>query len=142
MLLKQLRQKEPLFLGIVQVQRELGKFTLQLFYLLTHGPNVCAKSGKDPAQRSGGLNARVAPAEAMQGTGTRYFPETGQTVKGRFLQYWNEHGGLSQQGFPLTEEFVEVPELNGGEQGVQYFEGGVSEMQPENLPPNDRLLSK
>ncbi len=89
-----------------------------------------------------GLNARVAPAEAMQGTGTRYFPETGHTVKGRFLQYWSEHGGLTQQGFPLTEEFVEVSELNGREYVVQYFERAVFEMHPENYPPNDVLLSQ
>jgi hypothetical protein len=33
----------------------------------------------------------------------RYFPETGHLVCGRFLSYWNQQGGLAQQGFPLTD---------------------------------------
>ncbi len=32
------------------------------------------------------------------------FPETGKTVRGRFLEYWNQNGGLAQQGFPISEE--------------------------------------
>jgi hypothetical protein len=27
---------------------------------------------------------------------SRTFPETGHTVKGRFLTYWNNHGSLAQ----------------------------------------------
>ena len=40
-------------------------------------------------------------------TAQRYFPETGQWLRGRFLQYWESHGGLAQQGYPLTDEFAE-----------------------------------
>src|SRR5688500_1848647 len=42
----------------------------------------------------------------------RYFPETKHTVKGQFWRYWQEHGGLPQQGFPISEEFTEVSDLN------------------------------
>ncbi len=31
-------------------------------------------------------------------TTSRTFTETGKTVKGKFLDYWNSHGGLAQQG--------------------------------------------
>ncbi len=73
---------------------------------------------------------------------SHYFNETGHTVKGRFLTYWNQHGGLSQFGYPLTEEFTEVSDLNGKPYTVQYFERAVFEHHPENQPPYDVLLSQ
>ena len=82
--------------------------------------------------------APLAPAQA-QGT-RRTFPETGKTVEGRFLQYWTEHGGLAQQGFPITEEIQETSATNGQIYTVQYFERAVFEHHPENTAPNDVLL--
>jgi plastocyanin len=72
----------------------------------------------------------------------RTFPETGKTVCGRFLQYWQANGGLAQQGYPISGEFVEVSELNGRSYTVQYFERAVFELHPENQPPYDVLLSQ
>ncbi len=69
------------------------------------------------------------------------FAETGKTVRGNFLQYWNAHGGLPQQGFPISEEMQEKSETDGKIYTVQYFERAVFEMHPENAPPNDVLLS-
>jgi hypothetical protein len=69
------------------------------------------------------------------------FPETGMTVCGRFLQYWTEHGGLAQQGYPISPEFTETSDVNGHNYTVQYFERSVFEMHPENAAPNDVLLS-
>jgi hypothetical protein len=37
--------------------------------------------------------------------GVLYFLQTGHTLRGPFLRYWQEHGGLAQFGYPLTEEF-------------------------------------
>jgi hypothetical protein len=71
-----------------------------------------------------------------------YFPETGHTVSGAFLTYWMEHGGLGQQGYPLTEEFQEKSQLDGKMYTVQYFERAVFEKHPENPPPYDVLLSQ
>jgi hypothetical protein len=34
---------------------------------------------------------------------SRTFPETGKTVAGRFLEYWNQNGALAQQGYPISE---------------------------------------
>jgi hypothetical protein len=73
--------------------------------------------------------------------GARRFPETGKTVGGKFLEYWNNKGGLAQQGLPLSEEFTEVSETDGKTYTVQYFERAVFELHPEFAPPNDVLLS-
>lgn len=70
------------------------------------------------------------------------FKETGKTVCGRFLEYWQANGGLAQQGYPLSGEFTEVSELNGRTYLVQYFERAVFELHPENQPPYDVLLSQ
>lgn len=70
------------------------------------------------------------------------FQETGKTVCGRFLTYWRDHGGLAQQGFPISDEFVEVSDLNGQPYTVQYFQRAVFELHPENAPPHDVLLSQ
>ncbi|HEX9991271.1 MAG TPA: hypothetical protein VGE45_22645 [Chloroflexia bacterium] len=73
--------------------------------------------------------------------GTRLFPETGKTVKGAFLAYWDGHGGLPQQGFPISEEMSEVSETDGKSYTVQYFERAVFELHPELPAPNNVLLS-
>jgi hypothetical protein len=70
------------------------------------------------------------------------FKETGTTACGRFLEYWQTHGGLPQQGFPISPEFTEVSDLNGKPYTVQYFERAVFEYHPENQPPYDVLLSQ
>src|SRR5438876_3625540 len=36
--------------------------------------------------------------------GCNTFRETGKTVCGRFLQYWQTHGGLAQQGYPISSQ--------------------------------------
>ncbi|HEX8230258.1 MAG TPA: hypothetical protein VF826_13220 [Chloroflexia bacterium] len=74
--------------------------------------------------------------------GARFFPETGKTVGGLFLIYWNNHGGLAQQGYPISDEFVEKSELDSKEYTVQYFERAVFELHPENPEPYSVLLSQ
>ncbi|HYO51143.1 MAG TPA: copper resistance protein CopC [Chloroflexia bacterium] len=69
------------------------------------------------------------------------FQETGKTACGRFLQYWKEHGGLAQQGYPISNEFQEKSDTDGKTYTVQYFERAVFEAHPENPAPNDVLLS-
>ncbi|HUS14087.1 MAG TPA: redoxin family protein, partial [Chloroflexia bacterium] len=73
---------------------------------------------------------------------SRTFPETGQTVSGPFLAYWDAHGGLSQQGYPISAEMQEKSPLNGKVYTVQYFERAVLEKHPENRAPYDVLLSQ
>lgn len=68
------------------------------------------------------------------------FAETGKTVCDPFLTYWNTHGGLAQQGLPLTDEFTEVSPTDGKPYTVQYFERARFEKHPENKAPYDVLL--
>jgi plastocyanin len=80
--------------------------------------------------------------QANTSAGSVLFKETGKRVGGKFLEYWNKNGGLAQQGFPISEEFMEKNELDGKTYRVQYFERAVFEMHPENKPPYDVLLSQ
>lgn len=70
------------------------------------------------------------------------FKETGKLVCGRFLRYWQDHGGLMQYGYPISNEFLEKSDLDGNSYIVQYFERSVFELHPENQPPYDVLLSQ
>src|SRR5438477_10280235 len=69
---------------------------------------------------------RYVEAQPQQSNG-QYFPETGHWVKGVFLKYWSTHGGLGQQGYPLTEEFREKNKVNGQTYTVQYFDRVILE---------------
>lgn len=74
--------------------------------------------------------------------GCRSYAETGHKICGKFLTYWDQHGGLAQQGYPISDEFVEVSDLNGQPYTVQYFERAVFELHPENAAPYDVLLTQ
>ena len=84
----------------------------------------------------------------------RYFPETGFSVQGRFLEYWHGHGldlgdgGFSDReslalfGYPISGEFVQRLE-DGREYTVQYFERARFERHPENAgTPYEVLLGQ
>ncbi len=85
-----------------------------------------------------GAPGQVASAEPN----ATLVPETGKHMGGLFLDYWRKHGGLAQQGFPISEEFNEVSRLDGKSYKVQYFERAVFEYHPENQAPNNVLLSQ
>ena len=74
-----------------------------------------------------------APGQvANTSAGAVLFKETNHHLGGAFLTYWQGHGGLAQQGFPISEEFSEVSPLDGRTYRVQYFERAVFEYHPEN----------
>jgi peptide/nickel transport system substrate-binding protein len=64
-----------------------------------------------------------------------WFPETGHSVSGKILEYWNRYGGLQQFGFPLSEQFQEVSAADGKTYTVQYFERNRFELHPEKAAP-------
>lgn len=70
----------------------------------------------------------------------RNFTETGHQVCDKFLTYWDQHGGLAQQGYPISDTFTEVSDLNGKPYTVQYFERAVFELHPENAGTQYEVL--
>ena len=83
---------------------------------------------------------RVAALRAGLTTG-RLFPETGQTVGPPFLAYWEAHGGLALNGYPLSPAFTETLE-DGKPYTVQYFERVRLEYHPENVKQYRVLLGQ
>ena len=74
--------------------------------------------------------------------GSIFFRQTGHRLGGLFQQYWTAHGGLAQQGYPLSDEFAERNAADGKIYTVQYFERAVFEFHPENRPPANVLLAR
>ena len=68
--------------------------------------------------------ATVAPDKIM-------FQQTGHSLGGPFLQFWQSTGGLSIYGYPISEELSEVSPTNGETYTVQYFERNRFEYHPE-----------
>ena len=64
----------------------------------------------------------------------RLFPETGYTVFGKFLEYWQKRGGLAVFGYPISESYVE-PQPDGTSLAVQWFERARLEYHPQNVHP-------
>lgn len=65
---------------------------------------------------------------------TLFFAETGYSVSGVFLSYWESHGGLFSFGYPLTEPLAEDGLV------VQYFERARFERHPENAGTDYEVL--
>lgn len=114
---------------ILYLQSWFGKV-----YALSDTPlPVATPSAKPTAQ---------VPTATIPGSNSRTFPETGKTVNGLFLDYWDAHGGLAQQGYPISNVMGETSDLDGKAYTVQYFERAVFEYHPENQPPYNVLLSQ
>ena len=69
---------------------------------------------------------------AQAQTASVTFHETGKTVSGKFLDFWNTNGGLMQLGFPISDVMQDVSATDGKTYTVQYFERAILEMHPEN----------
>lgn len=82
----------------------------------------------DPAPS---LAVAVARANSVQAANLAYFADTGHTISGQFLAYWNQHGGLTQFGFPITEPYRGMNSTDGKEYIQQYFQRNRFEYHPE-----------
>ncbi len=51
----------------------------------------------------------------------RYFPETGHTLSGDFLHYFEAHGGTVRFGLPISEPFLEQGRLTQDFQSARFF---------------------
>lgn len=79
----------------------------------------------------GSVYTQTAPVTSTVNSNTQYFAQTGHSVSGDFLKYWQQNGGLAQFGYPLTEPFYQFQSSNGGTYLVQYFERARLEYHPE-----------
>jgi hypothetical protein len=69
----------------------------------------------------------AAPPPPAPPPTVRYYPQTGHSIKGPFLEFFDAHGGIGMLGYPLTDEQQE------GELIVQYLENVRLEFRP-NTP--------
>lgn len=94
------------------------------------------------AGQLGNRPERTAPPTACPAgdASCAIFAETGHTLRGTFLAYWQANGGLPVFGFPLTEEFTELSPTNGRPYTVQYFERNRFEYHPEVANPRFQVL--
>jgi uncharacterized lipoprotein YbaY/heat shock protein HslJ len=96
---------------------------------LMDGPSRMQLSSSSSGRVLGYIIAAPAPQPQC-------FSETGHCVGGRFLEYWQQNGGLAVFGYPISDEMTE----NG--YTVQYFERQRLELHPENAAPYDVLLGR
>ncbi|HUY99714.1 MAG TPA: serine hydrolase, partial [Thermomicrobiaceae bacterium] len=127
--------------GLVVFSRNGHDYAYAISYLGSYGPSwqdayAHAQSASATVWRYfdtaySGATPPAPPADS------RTFPETGFTVAGGFLRYWEQFGGLAAFGYPISEEFV----ANGVT--VQYFERARFEWHPGAWPARfDVLLGR
>jgi GH25 family lysozyme M1 (1,4-beta-N-acetylmuramidase) len=68
---------------------------------------------------------------------SRFYPETGHTVRTGFLEYFDKNGGVAQFGYPLTEERAGSDGTWSGTE--QVFERAVFQYHTEVQPPQVML---
>jgi hypothetical protein len=109
-------------------------------------PPAASATQAVPAKPPGAV-APTDPAPAAmvrvadpQRPGVLWFSPTGHTLRGGFRAYWEQHGGLAQFGYPLSEEFQEYVPQTGHAYTVQYFERNRFERHPENAGQGDEFL--
>jgi hypothetical protein len=76
----------------------------------------------------------AAPPAPPAGGPCQFFAATNQQVCGRFLAYWNAHGGLAINGYPISDAHPETLE-DGQPYTVQYFERVRMEYHPASSDP-------
>jgi len=81
------------------------------------------------------------PVTPFEGTPERwYFPETGFSLSGGFLNFWRNNGDNAALGFPVSEPYLEnQPE--GTKLEVQYFEFAKLEYHPEAVTDQNVQLA-
>src|SRR5689334_799504 len=90
---------------------------------------------------TGGTQQLARVDAQTQRSDCRTFEETGVKVCGAFLQYWEQHGGLAQQGLPIADIVGEPSPIDGKVRTVQYFERAEFEYHFDSQPPDNVQLS-
>ncbi|MGA7730700.1 MAG: hypothetical protein WCD37_05455 [Chloroflexia bacterium] len=97
---------------------------------------VTPEPGRDtpvPTREAGPTATPTVPPD-------RLYPETGFTVPGVFVRYWDANGGLPIFGYPLSKARMEKNEADGKEYLVQYFERNRFEYHPEFADTSNEVL--
>jgi predicted deacylase len=108
-----------------------GRVTRQFFervLLELHPDDADTPFLVQPAPLGRAAGQGFAPAAAEPGT--RYFPETGHTLREAFLTYWEQSDGMQLFGYPLSEEFESFT-ADSRRRIVQYFERAVFSYDPQ-----------
>jgi polysaccharide biosynthesis protein PslG len=71
---------------------------------------------------------------------TIWFPETGHTLSGIFLEYWLANGDVQSFGYPLSEPTLEPGIYDGVTRLVQYFERARLEHHPDKAGTEFEIL--
>jgi hypothetical protein len=83
----------------------------------------------------------IVPSGGVQAqAGQRCFSETNLCIDGRIREFWEQNGGLSVFGLPVTSQQQET--IEGKTLQVQWFERNRLELHPENARPYDVLLGR
>ena len=84
----------------------------------------------------------VVPTPRARAAEQRCFTQTGLCIEGRFLQYWEQNGGLPVFGYPVTPARQELNRDTGQNYLTQWFERTRFELHPETAAPYDVLLGR
>ncbi|GAC1654828.1 MAG: hypothetical protein NVS4B8_30020 [Herpetosiphon sp.] len=84
------------------------------------------------------------PTMTPRGRSGRCFdvPEISNCIDGRFNAFWNDNGGLSVFGYPITDERAEINRDSGQSYSTQWFERNRFEKHVDNKAPYDVLLGR
>src|SRR5215211_7489705 len=86
------------------------------------------------------LAAALPPGGALAQASQRCFVETGLCIEGRIREFWEQNGGLSAFGLPITPQQEQL--IEGQPRQVQWFERNRLELHPESQRPYDVLLGR
>ncbi len=82
-----------------------------------------------------------SPVTPFEGTTERwYFPETGFSLSGAFLNFWRNNGDNAALGLPVSEPYLEN-QPDGTKLEVQYFEFAKLEFHTEAKPDQNVQLA-
>ncbi len=82
----------------------------------------------------------LGSASLARAEDSRYFPETGQTLSGKFLDYWQSNGGLPIFGYPISAAQNQLDPETGKTFLTQWFERNRFELHPENAGTKYEVL--
>src|SRR5215213_625566 len=73
----------------------------------------------------------LATTQGATAAESQFFPQTGHTVSGPFLAYWQAHGGLAIFGYPIGEAQTERDTFRSRNALIQWFERARFELHPQ-----------